>query len=167
VVNIEYGYEPGSIKTYGVFQTTDEVRRRTWLIAIAGGHPTYYFSPTAWDVIKWDEVPPGYAQMRLVRATLESVPFREMEPHDELAKGGWCLAKPGEAYLVYQEKRGPLALVIAGAEGQPAAGAFSVEWMDPRDGKRYPAEPVRAGRVNLAPPQPGPAADAVVLVRQP
>jgi len=158
-VNIEYGYEPGSVKTYGVFQPTDEVRRRTWLIALAGGYPTYYFSPTAWDVIKWDEVPPGYAQMRVVRETLQSVPFRDMAPHDELTQGAYCLARPGEAYLVYQEKRGPLTLRVAGS------GDFAVEWIDPRDGKRFAAAPVRAGNVTLAPPEALASPDAVVVVR--
>ncbi len=167
VVNIEYGYEPGSLPTYNVTQPTAEVRRRTWLIAIAGGYPTYYFSPTAWDVIKWDEVPPGYAQMRTVRQVMESVPFRDMEPHDELARGGWCLARPGEAYLVYQQERGGLSLTVAdGGRG----GAFSVEWIDPRDGRRHAAGDARAGEVTLARPEAlagdaGPP-DALVLVRR-
>ena len=163
VVNIEYGYEPGSLKTYNVTQPTDEVRRRTWLIAIAGGYPTYYFSPTAWDVIKWDEIPPGYAQMRVVRQVMESLPFADMEPHDELARGGWCLARPGEVYLVYQEKRGPLALTVTDG-GKP--GAFAAEWIDPRDGKRYPAPAVRAGEVRLTPPD-ALAADALLILRRP
>jgi len=160
VVNIEYGYEDGSIRTYNVAQSADEVRRRTWLIVVGGGYPVYYFNPTAWDVIKHEEIPPGYAQMGLVRQVMASLPFAEMEPHDELAEGAYCLAKPGRAYLLYQAKRGPVVLTIKGK------GAFAVEWIDPGAGHRLRGDSVEPGRPRLAPPGSLKSGDALLVVRR-
>ncbi|HUX02227.1 MAG: DUF4038 domain-containing protein [Phycisphaerae bacterium] len=160
VVNIEYGYEQGSTTTYGVVQDADEVLRRTWLIVVAGGYPVYYFNPTAWDVIRWDEIPPGYARMHVVREVMESLPFADMEPHDELAEGAGCLAKPGEVYLLYAEKRGPVTLALEGG------GRFAVEWVDPRDGAWHAAGTVAGGHATLAPPTGLASADAVLIVRR-
>ena len=61
VMNIEFGYEIGPIETYRVRQYPDEVRRRMWVIYMAGGYATYYYSLTAWDVISHEIIPPGYS----------------------------------------------------------------------------------------------------------
>ncbi len=63
VANVEFGYEhgPGGLedKTYRVVQAPEEVVRRAWEIALAGGYTVYYYTYTAWDVIRPEDVPPG------------------------------------------------------------------------------------------------------------
>jgi hypothetical protein len=61
----------------------------------------------------------------------EQLPFDQMVPSDQLVSGGgaWCLAKPGETYVVYLPTGGTSQLDL-GADSR----AHSVEWFDPRVG---------------------------------
>ena len=63
------------------------------------------------------------------------LPFWEMSPHDELIGNSkhdnskYCLAKPGEVYVVYLPEGGTTELDLNGINGQ-----FTVHWYNPRTG---------------------------------
>lgn len=75
--------------------------------------------------------------MRYARELLESLPFWEMEPHDELLTnegasfgGGEVFAKPGAVYAVYLPDDAPQATLDLGAD----SGTFMMRWFNPRSG---------------------------------
>jgi hypothetical protein len=55
------------------------------------------------------------------------VPFMQMSSSDDLIAQGWCLAKPGEAYVVYLADGGSTKLTLED-------GTYTVKWYDPRKG---------------------------------
>jgi len=61
----------------------------------------------------------------------ETLPFDQMAPSDQLVSGNgaWCLAKPGETYLVYLPTGGTAQLDL-GADSR----SHTIEWFDPRVG---------------------------------
>jgi len=90
-----------------------ELDRRAWWSAYLGGGvweahvPGEYDQPMpAWETL-WTEL--GGA-----RAFMETLPFWEMEPHNELVLAGdaFCLAKPGEAYAVYLPSGGTVTVQV-------------------------------------------------------
>ena len=96
VLNSEFGYERGVDKfpSYRVLHDWQEQLRRAWLVYLAGGYGVYYYHNTAWDVVKPDPEPPGMQRFQLLKDTLAALPYWRMEPHNELAVGGPCLAHP-------------------------------------------------------------------------
>ena len=69
------------------------------------------------------------------------VPIEEMRCHDELVgnpkhdNSRYCLAKPGELYLVYLPDGGEVELDLAKHKGQ-----FTLDWFDPRNDKHLRGE---------------------------
>jgi hypothetical protein len=65
----------------------------------------------------------------------------KMTPHPELASSRYCLAAPGEEYLVYLPEGGQITLDLCAQ-----AGNFSVEWYFPTLGRTIPgARPLQGG----------------------
>jgi len=64
----ESGYEHGpnglKDKTYGKSNTPEEVIKYMWSIQMAGVYNAYYYTYTAWDVIRSNDTPPGYAYVK-------------------------------------------------------------------------------------------------------
>jgi len=149
VVNIEFGYEWGAggenDHTYGVVQSAEENSRRAWLVATGGGYPTYYYTYTAWDVIRPNDTPPGYDYMRVLRDILEKTNYWEMKPADELVDNGHCLADRGKEYLVYLEKPQPVTF-------QLQADALEIKWFNALTGEARDAGKVNAGSITFEPP---------------
>ncbi|MBI4874992.1 MAG: DUF4038 domain-containing protein [Acidobacteria bacterium] len=141
VLNSEFGYERGvdKIPSYRVEHDWQEQLRRAWLIYLAGGYGVYYYHNTAWDVVKPDPEPPGMQRFQLLKDTLSSLPYWRMDPHDELAVGGPCLALPGEAYAFYLEGA-QITVNLTGLEQPEKARA---EWVDTWTGAR--AKPALSG----------------------
>jgi hypothetical protein len=86
--------------------------------------------------------------VRRVWDALESWPTHRLRPRQDLVNRGFCLAEPGESYLVYLEAAGALDVRIEG-------GPYRVEWINaaqPSD--RRDAGITQDGR-NLAPPAGG------------
>jgi hypothetical protein len=77
----------------------------------------------------------------------------------------YCLAKPGELYLVYLPTGGSADLNLTGVAGQ-----FSVSWFDPRSGgpaKRGTVATVAGGRpVTLGMPPGDRSEDWLAIVRR-
>jgi hypothetical protein len=151
VVNVEFGYEHGpegiEDKTYGVVQAPEEVCRRAWEVYLAGGYGAYYYTYTAWDVIRPEDTPPGYAYFRLLREFFEGTAYWLMEPADELVSEGYCLADPGREYVVFLDRAKPFTLKLGGL-----AEALEAEWYQPFTGERAEAGELGAGVVELTPP---------------
>lgn len=151
VVNVEFGYEhgPGGLddKTYGTTQEPEEVVRRAWEIAMAGGYTAYYYTYTAWDVVRPLDVPLGYAYFKHFGDFWRSTEFWKLEPADALVGDGWCLAIPGREYVVFQNTAAPFTLKIAGAKSPMTA-----EWFNSHTGRRIAAGSFNNGVANLTPP---------------
>jgi hypothetical protein len=85
------------------------------------------------------------------------IPVAEMRNADALVgnpkhqNGRFCLAKPGELYLVYLPDGGSAEIDLTGIEG-----AFALSWFNPRQGgalQHHGAEAVQGGkRQNLTAP---------------
>jgi hypothetical protein len=151
VVNVEFGYEhgPGGAddKTYGVVQPPEEVCRRAWEICLAGGYTVYYYTNTAWDVIRPRENPTGYAYFKYLRDFFEQASYWRMQPSDDLVSNGYCLADPGREYIVYLNRTQPFTLKLAQLQ-QPLAG----QWYQPLTGNRASAGHLNNGLAELSPP---------------
>jgi hypothetical protein len=75
-----------------------------------------------------------------------------MAPRGDLCSTGYCLVRPGRAYLVYQPRHGPFSVALQ------SPGRFSVEWADPVSGHTSRAADVDGGASRtLTPPFAGPA----------
>jgi Protein of unknown function (DUF4038)/Domain of unknown function (DUF5060) len=109
IVNSELYYERGvdDLPTYPIKQDWQEMIRGAYEVYLSGGYFVYYYSNTAWDVVKPDPEPPGMLRFQTLKENLAALPYWLMEPKPELAAGGPCLAIPGEvyAYLVQPSRR--------------------------------------------------------------
>jgi len=145
VVNVEFGYEHGpkgiDDKTYGVVQSPEEVCRRAWEICLAGGYIVYYYTYTAWDIIKPEDNPPGYAYFKNLYDFFNNTQYWLMDPADELVSEGYCLANPGKEYVIFLNKAKPFKIKFS--------GSFKGVWFDP-----FKGEYMDAGKITeeLVPP---------------
>ncbi|MFZ5830383.1 MAG: DUF4038 domain-containing protein [Planctomycetota bacterium] len=163
VANVESDYEcgPGGVddKTYGKAQSPEHMMDTLWEIAMAGGYTAYYYTYTAWDVIRPLDVPPGYAMMKHFGEFWRATEYWTLEPSDKLVSAGYCLAKPGREYVVFQKQPAPFTLEIANASSR-----LKAEWFNPRTGARTPAAPLNNGTVSLTPPSDWGSAPLVLHV---
>ncbi len=89
----------------------------------------------------------------------ERMDLVKMRPMGELASSGYCLANPGQEYLVYLPDGGSVRVDLSGA-----AGGFGAEWFNPTTGKTESRTTVAGGgKVELTAPSGG---DAVLYVRK-
>lgn len=88
---------------------------------------------------------PDWALIRLnlgyTRRYAERLDLNAATPHSELASSGFCLAIPGEAYIVYVPDDAQVAVDLSAADGE-----FGVEWFDPRSGALTHSGPVSGGQ---------------------
>jgi len=111
---------------------------------------------SAWERI-WTEL--GGA-----RVFMESLPFWEMTPANEVVRGGkaYCLAKHGQSYALYLPEGGEVELQL------PPGREFAVSWWNPaqsRAGKFTHESRVRGGWQKLVVPSNGDWAARIVLVQ--
>lgn len=92
-------------------------------------------------------------------------PLEEMQPHDELVtvSGAYCLASPGELYLVYLPAGSGRASLKTGTDK-----LFSVKWFNPREGEAMVESDIKSfrgsGTHDLGEPPVDPGKDWVVVV---
>jgi hypothetical protein len=78
----------------------------------------------------WD-----YSRIALEFFNHHAIPFWDMANADDLVGNNshdnsvYCLARPGEIYIVYLPKAGTIGLNLEGIEGK-----FNVQWFNPREG---------------------------------
>ncbi len=129
----------------------EEARAAWWAAYLGGGvweaHvlPPYDRPMSAWEKT-WNEL--GGA-----RAFLESLPFWEMQPHNDLVKSGHalCLARPGAAYALYLPEGGKAEIELEGGE-------YTIAWWNPansRDGRFQDRRTLGGGLQELTAPGPG------------
>ena len=151
VANVESDYECGAgglnDKTYGGAMTAETTVATLWDIAMAGGYTGYYYTYTAWDVIRPLDEPQGYTYMKHFGDFWRATDYWLLQPADKLVSTGWCLANPGKEYVAYQNKPEPFTLEISGA-----AGKLAGEWFNPFTGKTTEAGLFGNGKASLTPP---------------
>jgi len=151
VINTEFGYEHGpqgiKDKTYNVVQPPEEVCRRAWEIYMAGGSGAYYYTYTAWDVVRPQETPPGYAYFKRLREFFQETGYWRIKPTEGLTSDGYCLAEPGREYVVFLNASAPFTLKLEGL-----TGPLKAEWYQPFTGQRQDAGSLNNGTAELNPP---------------
>ena len=141
--------------------TQDDLRRAAWGCATAGasfcwnGHAREYdltaVGPEGIPFHGTDNpytVSAKYVDI-LAEVMNTDVRFERMNPADYLLTKHdpfrvWCLAEPGEQYLVFSIDGEPFTLNMA-------PGSYEkVIWINAKDGEREASDPVTVGRTNLA-----------------
>lgn len=158
VMNIEFGYEhgPGGMDdhTYSKVQSPEEVIGRAWEIAMAGSYITYYYTNTAWDVIKYDETPPGYGYFKHFSGFFREVGFSGFVPAEltgEYASltddqpGTICMVKDGKEFIFYRPRAA--AVVFPSVFQGKKTGGY---WLNILTGEKVGIE--GPGKESSAPP---------------
>lgn len=109
------------------------------------------------DYPDWE---PTRRAMGDTRRYAEKMNLAAMTPHPELASSHYCLANPGEEYLVYLPEGGSVTLNLCGSQGK-----FSMEWFLPQVNRTFPGpRPLTGGDyVATAAPYTG---DAVLYLKR-
>ncbi len=164
VINSEFGYEFGvdKLPTHSHHNQCDwqELLRRAYHIYLAGGYGVYYYNNTAWDVIKPDPEPPGMKVFQLLKESLDSLPYWKMEPANNLAIGGPCLALPGESYAFYLEGN-EITINLTALD----RGPVTAEWINTWTGEKVKTSN-RPGVRRTKKPESFGAAPALLIVRR-
>jgi hypothetical protein len=126
IVNSELYYERGveDLPTYPIKQDWQDMIRGAYEVYLSGGYFVYYYSNTAWDLVKPDPEPPGMPRFQILKENLSALPYWLMEPKPDLAAGGPCLAIPGEVYAFLVQAL-PRATGSGAGRGGGASGASS------------------------------------------
>ncbi len=166
VANVESDYEcgPGGMndKTYGRAMTPEQTVSTLWDIQMAGGYTAYYYTYTAWDVVRPLDVPPGYAFMKHFGDFWRATEYWKLAPSDNLANSGYCLAQPGREYVVFQKQAQPFTLAITGA-----IAPLQATWFHPHTGRRTAAGTFTNGTATFTPPADWGSAPLVLHLRTP
>ena len=144
VLNEEYGYEGDD---HSPPNDPASVRHDHWALTLAGAYGTYgdktkgpkigaYFSSTLEDSA--GAVAPN--SLRHLPALMGRTRWWEMTPLNELLSGCrreevFCLARPGQAYLVYMTTGQDVSLDLS----HVTSGTLRAEWWNPRTGEAGPA----------------------------
>ena len=107
----------------------EEDRRGWWSVYLGGGvWETHVRQPYDRPLSAWE---PAWTQLGGARAFMETLPFWEMEPRNDLVKDGraFCLAKAGEAYALYLPAGGSVFVELS-----PNVD-YEYGWWNPAGGK--------------------------------
>lgn len=150
VANLEFGYECGpggpDDRTSSRAQWPEEFVGRAWEIAMAGGYTAYYYTYTAWDIIRPQDTPKGYAYFKNLRDFFERTHYWQLKPAPKLSSEGWVLANEGREYVVGLKEAKPFTLRLGGGE-------WTGEWFNPLTAQRVPAATIKNGLVEFNPPK--------------
>ncbi len=140
--------------------TPEATTQTLWNIAMVGGYTGYYYTYTAWDVIRPLDKPTGYTYMKHFGDFWRGTEYWKLVPSDSLVNHGWCIAQPGMEYVVYQEQAQPFRLDIARARA-----TLSGEWFNAFTGQRTGAGEFENGMAKLSPPKEWPDAPLVLHLK--
>jgi hypothetical protein len=79
---------------------------------------------------------------------IESVPFYNMSPRQDLVNNGYCLAEPGHRYLVYLTGNGSVNVSVSG-------GPYQVEWINAQNTSDRRSSGTTTNGQNLTSPTDG------------
>lgn len=151
VFNVESGYEYGpkgpTDKTYSRVNSPEDVAKFIWEIQMAGGYNAYYYTYTAWDVIRPTDTPPGYAYLRNFTDFFTKTHYWLLKSADSLVSTGYCLANPGKEYIVFQNQSTTFTLKVSGTNSP-----LKARWYQPLTGKYLDAGKLQNGLIELTPP---------------
>jgi hypothetical protein len=142
----------------------EEDRRCWWSVYIGGGvWETHVLQPYNRPLSVWE---PAWTQLGGARAFMESLPFWEMDPHNELVLGGqaFCLAKPDEIFAFYLPTGGTITIDLA------PDTTYQVAWWNPdngQDGSFQDITHISGGRQNLHAPAEGDWAVRIIKTTSP
>ena len=88
--------------------------------------------------------------MRNLRVFFEKTRYWQMEPADDLVSAGYCLANPGEEYVVFLDQPQPFDLKI-----EEASSELRAEWFDPVKGETTEGPRIAPGGNRITPPSDG------------
>lgn len=122
-------------------------------IFLAGGNYEMHYldSYPSGEGLRIEEMTHMLREMRYARALVESVPYADMAPCNELlgeTPGAYCLGEPGEVYVLYTALGAPMDVDLSAIEG-----TAWLQWYDPRTGTYSNAEAIEGGgSVQVTPP---------------
>jgi hypothetical protein len=158
VMNIEYGYEhgPGGMndKTHrGPVHSPEENYHRAWQITMAGSYSAYYYTYTAWDVIRYSDTPKGYSYLKVLNSFFKHVDFSHFIPavlipeYTQLVNDseGYCMVKDDfTEFIFYRFKPDPFEL-----KDLKITQGYEAIWLQPYSGEKTKAEGLES---NMAAP---------------
>jgi Protein of unknown function (DUF4038)/Domain of unknown function (DUF5060)/Putative collagen-binding domain of a collagenase len=147
----ESGYEHGPLglkdRTFGQSHTPETVIKNIWNLQMSGVYNAYYYTYTAWDIVRYNDTPPGYTYVKHFAQFFNKTKYWLLKPQDTLVSTGRCLANPGEEYVVYQSEAVPFT-----ADFSALPAAYSATWFQPLSGESIDAGQMKAGVNQLTPP---------------
>ena len=103
-----------------------ELDRRAWWSAYLGGGvwEAHVLDPYDQPHSAWETT---WKELGGTRAFMESLPFHEMQPRNDLVTAGdaFCLAKPGAVYALYLPQGGSVTIELASTTG------YTYAWWNP------------------------------------
>lgn len=108
----------------------EETRAAWWAVYLAGGvWEAHVLKPYDRPMSTWKQT---WSELGGTRAFMESLPFHEMDSHNEIVTSGraFCLAKPQDVYALYLPVGGSITVNL------PAKAAYRVDWWNPSNGFR-------------------------------
>jgi hypothetical protein len=132
----------------------DDIRRNAFVILFSGAMINYgdmdgsSSSGFSNSMDPGDAIDSRHAIIRHVWDTFAELPWSRTKARSDLVNVGYCLADPGQVYLVYLEDRATVHVKIR-------RGVYHVEWINARQpGERHSGDDVTRGR-GLRPPGEG------------
>jgi hypothetical protein len=111
----------------------EQMRKGAWGVVLAGGLLNYAEMFGGPNRGRQENYGDGKAlpQLEIMFDLVESIPYTDMEPHNELVGNGKiCFAQPGVCYVYYS----PLGTEIK-VDLSAARGILKTIWINPRSGK--------------------------------
>jgi hypothetical protein len=111
----------------------EQMRKGAWGVVLAGGLLNYAEMFEGPNQGRPENYGDGVAlpQLEIMLNFMESIPYADMESHNELVgNGNICFAQPGVRYVCYS----PLGAEIK-VDLSAARGSFKAIWINPRSGK--------------------------------
>ena len=127
-------------------------RRAWWSAYLAGGvWEAHVVGPYDQPLSVWE---PTWTELGGARAFMESLPFAQMQPRNELVVSGtgFCLAKDPDVYAFYLPEGGTIEADL------PAGDAYVADWWNPENGyagKFQDEQAVDGGRRSFSAPSAG------------
>jgi hypothetical protein len=120
----------------GSYLEPDGQRQKAWAVLTAGAYMDFFnFGLFDLATLQSDEVAQGMRYVGHVARFIRqfNVSLRGMEPSDGLVSSGWCLARPGEHYIIY---------LIAGGQTKVSGlpDHYEARWFNPRTGTAQAAQ---------------------------
>ena len=148
---VESGYEhgPGGLKdkTFGKAKTPEEVIKSIWEIQMTGAYNTYYYTYTAWDIIRPNDNPPGYGYVKKFKDFFSQTQYWLLKSNDGLVNSGLCLENKGVEYIAYQDEAKTFVFDIP-----ELPKSYKSVWFQPLSGKYLEAGKLKVGKNELTPP---------------